>query len=209
MRVKNKVLTILAALSLMGPATSLVPNNVVTTNASVRRRAKKSVRRHIKTWDYPFANLNKYGVRPMYNAQVFGKTNYKRSAKPLSYFHDGWDFGWSEVGHSTVKAIHAGRVKEVAYGNGLGWFVWVISPDGYVEIYQEGFKKRKDISVKAGQHVRLGQKIGRLTGSHLHLGLTKTNKNYINVNGFPCNNWFRNNGTWLNPVSTIKRNLRK
>lgn len=87
--------------------------------------------------------------------------------------------GDSEVGYSPVYAIHEGTVKKVAYDSGLGWFIWVISPDKYVEIYQEGFNNKSDIYVKAGQ------KIGKLTGSHLHLGLTKTTKKYINKNGFP------------------------
>lgn len=160
-------------------------------------------------WSYPFAKNNKNGVRPMYNAQIFGNTDYARSINPLSYFHNGWDFGWGEVGHSTVEAIHPGTVKQVAYGSGLGWYVWVVSPDNYVQIYQEGFNNKKDISVKPGQTVKTGQKIGKLTGSHLHLGLTKTNKKYINVYGAPCNNWYKNNGTWLNPVKTIEKNINK
>lgn len=158
-------------------------------------------------WGYPFAKLTKKGVHPMYQSQTFGYTNYARSYNPLSYFHDGWDFGWSEVGHSTVKAVHPGKVVKVAYGNGLGWFIWIESPDKYVEIYQEGFKRKKDIKVKQGKHIKTGQRIGKLTGSHLHLGLTKTNKNYINKYGFPCNNWYLNNGTWLNPVKTIQNNI--
>lgn len=145
----------------------------------------------------------------MYNAQTFGITNYMRSTTPPSYFHDGWDFGFSEVGHSNVYAIHQGTVKKVAYGNGLGWFIWVISPDNYVEVYQEGFNKKKDIYVKTGQKIKLDQKIGKLTGSHLHLGVTQTNKDYINKYGFPCKNWNVNNGTWLNPIEVIKSNLKK
>ena len=182
---------------------------IVHADANTENVNTQNVKQEKMTWGYPFAKLNKKGVHPMYNAQVFGKTNYARSLKPLSYFHDSWDFGWGEVGHSTVKAIHPGTVKSVAYGNGLGWFVWVVSPDIYVEIYQEGFKKKKDISVKVGQTVKTGQKIGKLTGSHLHLSLTKTNHKYINANGFPCNNWFINNGTWLNPVKVIQKNLKK
>ena len=111
--------------------------------------------------------------------------------------------GDSEVGYSPVYAIHEGTVTKVAYDSGLGWFIWVISPDKYVEIYQEGFNNKSDIYVKAGQ------KIGKLTGSHLHLGLTKTTKKYINKNGFPCNNWNVDNGTWLKPISTIKKCINK
>lgn len=145
----------------------------------------------------------------MSNAQTFGMSDYLRSVNPPSYFHDGWDFGHSEVGYSPVYAIHAGKVKKVAYGSGLGWFIWVISPDKYVEIYQEGFNKKSDIYVKKGQKIKAGQKIGRLTGSHLHLGVTKTTKKYINKHGFPCNNWNVNNGTWLNPINVIKKHYKK
>lgn len=116
-------------------------------------------------------------------------TDYMRFVNPPSYFHDGWDFGHSEVGYSPVYAIYEDTVKKIAYGSGLGWFIWVISPNKYVEIYQEGFNNKSDIYIKAGQ------KIGKSTGSHLHLGLTKTTKKYINKNGFPCNNWNVDNGT--------------
>lgn len=209
MKKHNKsILTIIAALAVSSTLLSGTVNSVqADTNSSTTQvTTKKSAK---NTWDYPFAKLDKKGVHPMYNAQVFGNTDYARSLSPLSYFHDGWDFGWGEVGHSTVKAIHPGTVKEVAYGSGLGWFVWVVSPDKYVEIYQEGFNKKSDIKVKAGQKVKTGQRIGKLTGSHLHLGLTKTNHKYINQHGFPCNNWYRNVGTWMNPVSTIQKNIKK
>lgn len=204
-KTKKTIVTLLAALTLSsGLATA-----AVNTNADSKQQITTANKNEKLTWTYPFVRQDKRGVRPMYNAQIFGKTNYLRSLKPKSYFHDGWDFGWGEVGHSTVRAIHPGIVQKVAYGNGLGWFVWVVSPDNYVAIYQEGFKHKKDIKVKAGQKVKTGQKIGRLTGSHLHLGLTKTNLDYINQYGYPCNNWYKNNGTWLNPVKTIKQNLKK
>lgn len=156
-------------------------------------------------WCYPFKVCEKHGVRSMFKAQTFGMTDYMRSSNPPYYFHDGWDFGYSEVGRSNVYAIHAGTVKKVAYGSGLGWFIWVISPDKYVEVYQEGFTKKKDIYIKKGQKIKAGQKIGKMTGSHLHLGLTKTNKDYINKHGFPCKNWNVDNGTWLNPINVIKK----
>lgn len=130
---------------------------IVHADANTENVNTQNVKQEKMTLGYPFAKLNKKGVHPMYNAQVFGKTNYARSLKPLSYFHDGWGFGWGEV----------------------------------------------------GQTVKTGQKIGKLTGSHLHLSLTKTNHKYINANGFPCNNWFINNGTWLNPVKVIQKNLKK
>lgn len=188
----------------VGFTTEDVVNSNQGTNSSTTNKETQNL-----TWAYPFASQKKNGVRPMYKAQTFGMTDYARSLSPLSYFHDGWDFGFSEVGHSTVKAIHPGTVKEVRQAPGLGWYVWVISPDKYVEIYQEGFNSRKDITVKPGQKIKTGQKIGKLTGSHLHLGVTKTNHKYINQHGYPCNNWYRDVGTWLNPVKVIEDNMNK
>lgn len=154
-------------------------------------------------WTYPFARLRHQPLRPWWGQQ-YGITGYLRSRHPISYFHDGYDFGHSQVGYRPVHAIHSGTVYRVAYGNGLGWFVWVVSPDNYVEIYQEGFKHKRDIRVKTGQQLKLGQVVGRLTGSHLHLGITETSKPYINKHGYPCGNWYKNNGTWLNPTKYFK-----
>lgn len=44
-----------------------------------------------------------------------------------------------------------------------------------------------------------------MTSSHLHLGLTKTTKDYINKHGFPCKNWNVDNRTWLNSINVIKK----
>lgn len=210
MKLRKSIITLLDAV-LLGSSLGFT-NTVVsadTNDDTQTENVEKTTEVKDLKWGYPFKANKKFGVRPMYNAQTFGMTNYLRSTNPPSYFHDGWDFGHSEVGYSPVYAIHAGTVKKVAYGNGMGWFIWVISPDKYVEVYQEGFTKKKDIYVKTGQKIKLGQKIGKLTGSHLHLGVTKTNKNYINKAGFPCNNWNVNNGTWLNPITVIEKGLKK
>lgn len=79
-------------------------------------------------WRYPFTSLKKTGVHPWWG-QNFGITGFRRSNHPVSYFHDGWDFSHSQAGYSPVHAIHQGTVYRVAYGNGLGWFVWVVSKD--------------------------------------------------------------------------------
>jgi murein DD-endopeptidase len=168
------------------------------------QRAKKPV---IKpTWGYPFQRLYEKRVK-FKSGQKFGKTDVQRRFNPPSYFHDGYDFGYSEVGHKAVLAVHPGVVHRVKFRAGMGLYVWVISKDGYVEIYQEGFVNDFNIYVKKGQHLKLGQKIGRLTGSHLHLGITKTNKHYIDKHGDPCGNWWKNNGTWLDPMKIINAGL--
>lgn len=159
------------------------------------------------TWGYPFKRLYEKKIK-FESGQKFGQTDVMRRIKPKSYFHDGYDFGFSEVGHSPVLAVHAGIVHKVKYRPGMDLYVWVISPDGYVEVYQEGFLSITDIYVKKGEKVKLGQKIGKLTGSHIHLGITKTNKHYIDKHGDPCGNWWKNNGTWLNPMKIISSNLK-
>ena len=170
-------------------------------------KAKKTVAEK-DIWGYPFAKCYTKKIKYL-SGQRYGKTDVCRRVYPKkSYFHDGWDFGWSEVGNkAAVLAVHPGIVKKIAYVQGLDYYVWVVSDDGYVEIYQEAFLNRSDISVKVGQKLKLGQKIGRLTDSHLHLGITKTSKDYITKKGHPYKNYYKDNGTWLNPMKLITNSL--
>ncbi|RVU71707.1 M23 family metallopeptidase [Lactobacillus xujianguonis] len=177
------------------------------TVSRVHHHHHKKKKTHPVTWGYPFKRLYEKKIK-FKSGQKYGQTDILRRTKPKSYFHDGYDFGFSEVGHSPVLAVHTGTVHRVHYRTGMGLYVWVISPDGYVEIYQEGFLSITDIYVKKGQKVKLGQKIGRLTGSHIHLGITKTDKDYIDKHGDPCGNWWKDNGTWLNPMKIINDNLK-
>ncbi|WP_251717381.1 M23 family metallopeptidase [Lactobacillus agrestimuris] len=169
-------------------------------------KKKKVVKKKVaETWIYPFKKLDEKKIN-FKSGQKFGETDVIRRVKPKSYFHDGFDFGFSEVGHSPVFAIHDGVVHKVHFRPGMGLYIWVISPDGYVQVYQEGFLSITDIYVKKGEKVKMGQKIGRLTGSHIHLGLTKTDKNYIDKHGDPCKYWWKNNGTWIDPMKVITAN---
>ncbi|TSO26363.1 M23 family metallopeptidase [Lactobacillus sp. LL6] len=178
--------------------------NHQTTTKKVKKLKKKTP--HKVTWGYPFERLYHKNIK-FKSGQKFGETDILRRPDKKSYFHDGYDFGFSEVGHSPVLAVHEGTVHKVKYRPGMGLYVWIISKDGYVEIYQEGFLSITDIYVKKGQHVKLGQKIGKLTGSHIHLGVTKTDKHYIDKHGDPCGNWWKNNDTWLNPMKIIEDNI--
>lgn len=173
----------------------------------ITRRNRRSPHHEAVTWGYPFKKLYEKKVH-FESGQEFGHTDFLRRVKPKSYFHDGWDFGFSEVGHQPVLAVHSGVVHRVHFRNGMDLYIWVISKDGYVEIYQEGFLSDTDIYVKKGQHIKCGQKIGRLTGSHLHLGITRINKHYIDKHGDPCANWWKDNGTWLNPMQTINEHMK-
>lgn len=182
--------------------------NQQTEPKSVQTK-KPKVKKHVVTWGYPFARLYQKKIK-FKSGQKYGDTDILRRVYPSkSYFHDGYDYGFSEVGHSTVLAVHAGVVKRVHYRAGMGLYIWVISDDGYVEVYQEGFLSITDIYVKKGQRVKLGQKLGKLTGSHIHLGITKTDKNYIDKYGDPCKNWWKDNGTWLDPMKIIEDDLAK
>lgn len=181
---------------------------LVATQPKALKAKKKVAEKDI--WGYPFAKCYTKKIKYL-SGQRYGKTDICRRTYPKkSYFHDGWDFGWSEVGNkAAVLAVHPGTVKKIAYVQGLDYYVWVVSDDGYVEIYQEAFLNRSDISVKVGQKLKLGQKIGRLTDSHLHLGVTKTSKDYITKKGHPYKNYYKDNGTWLNPMTIITTSLRK
>ena len=180
-----------------------------THTVKKKKTAKKKKVVHV-TWGYPFKKLYEKKIK-FKSGQKFGETDVIRRVYPSkSYFHDGYDFGFSEVGHSSVYAVHAGTVHRVKYAPGLGLDIWIISDDGYVEVYQEGFLSITDIYVKKGQKVKLGQKIGKLTGSHIHLGVTKTDKDYIDKkhDNTPCKYYWKDNGTWLNPMKIIEDNLR-
>lgn len=205
---KNKkwplLIVILAVVA--GLAWVLVQQKPSSQPVSKKRTSKKSKNWVKASWGYPFARLYQKPIK-FKSGQEFGKTDVERRFKPVSYFHDGFDFGYSEVGHKKVLAVHPGVVHKVKFRNGMGLYVWVVSPDKYVEIYQEGFVNDFDIYVKKGQHLKLGQPIGKLTGSHLHLGITKTNKHYIDKHGDPCGNWWKNNGTWLDPMRVIDQGL--
>lgn len=192
---------------LLNHANPLLSNQRISS-AKTKKVEHKNHYYSKSTWVYPFEKLNEKKIN-FKSGQRFGETDILRRPKSNSYFHDGYDFGFSEVGHSPVFAIHEGTVEKVKFRPGMGLYVWIISKDGYVEVYQEGFLNDTDIYVKKGQHVDLGQKIGRLTGSHIHLGVTKTDKDYIDKHGDPCKNWYKNNGTWLNPMSIINNNLQK
>ncbi|MDO4912297.1 MAG: M23 family metallopeptidase [Lactobacillus sp.] len=175
-------------------------------NAKTNIKKKKVVK---ATWGWPFKKIKDSG--PKYeDGQQFGKTGYARDHKGKpTYWHDGWDFGWGEVGkNASVLCVHSGVVHKVGWAPGIGNYIWIISKDGYVTVYQEAFINMTDIIVKKGQHVKLGQKLGVLTGNHLHLGVTRTDKPYIKKKYHaPDNNYWSDNGVWLNPVELIKAGL--
>ena len=210
MKKQNKILFLIAfiAIILFACAPLAKKTLLISHHPATSKKVKKTTKKisHKVTWGYPFERLYHKQIK-FKSGQKFGETDILRRPDKKSYFHDGYDFGFSEVGHSPVLAVHEGTVHKVKYRPGMGLYVWIISKDGYVEVYQEGFLSITDIYVKKGEHVKLGQKIGKLTGSHIHLGVTKTDKHYIDKHGDPCGNWWKNNGTWLNPMKIIEDDI--
>lgn len=147
-------------------------------------------------WSWPFKGVTWDPSKSYEDGQQFGHTGYRRGG---GNFHDGFDFGSGKY-HGNVIAVHDGKVKFVGYKYGF-WIVWVVSSDGYNEIYQEAFGSKSDIAVKEGQSVKVGQKIGKLTQSHLHLGISKKKLSD------PCQHGYTNDGTWLDPIKVIKSGL--
>ncbi len=148
-------------------------------------------------WGWPFDSVK--SIQDVFkkldgatSEQAFGKSPSRSGS-----FHDGWDFGSAKYGTgSTIKAVHDGTVYKIQKTHGY-WEVDVKSRDGYYEVYQEAFASRSDIAVSEGQNVKVGDKIGTLTDTHLHLGITKMEIDKANTY------WNVNNGTWLNPVREI------
>ena len=149
-------------------------------------------------WGWPFKKITSIkdafsNLDGATSEQAFG-TSPQRSGN----FHDGWDFGSAKYGSGTdILAVHAGTVYKIANGGPRGWYVDVKSDDGYYEIYQEAFSSKSDIKVSEGDKVEVGTVIGKLTESHLHLGITKTEIEKAE------SSWNKNDGTWLNPVRVI------
>lgn len=152
-------------------------------------------------WGWPFKTIPKDGPTRYENGQQYGHTGMIRGGG--NDFHDGYDFGSAIVGAGQpILAVHDGKVFKVA--NDVGWwYVWVKSSDGYNEVYQEAFNGRGDIVVNEGDEVKVGDKIGTLSGSHLHLGITKKAITSSVQSGYS------DDGTWLDPIKIVKEGINK
>lgn len=149
------------------------------------------------TWGWPFDSVKSIQDAFKKLDSPTSEQAYGKSPQRSGDFHDGWDFGSAKYGTgSTIKAVHDGTVYKIEHKNGY-WMVDVKSSDGYYEVYQEAFASRSDIAVSEGQSIKVGDKIGMLTDSHLHLGISKTEIGKANAY------WNVDNGTWLNPVRLI------
>ena len=148
-------------------------------------------------WGWPFPNIPASGPAVLVNGQQYGHTGW--FGRGGGDFHDGFDFDASRY-NGNCLAVHPGTVHKI--GADLGWwYVWVQSPDGYNEVYQEGFTRRSDIYVGEGQQVDVGTPIGRVTGTHTHLGISNKPIPVAYYHGY------QDDGTWLNPVDVIKNGI--
>jgi murein DD-endopeptidase MepM/ murein hydrolase activator NlpD len=135
--------------------------------------------------------------------QQFGDTSFYRAGEPDHYFHDGFDFGSAIYGSgSTIKAVAAGKVIYAGYYDATLLDVIVVqASDGTEFMYQEFSSNTADIHVSVGQEVTLGQSIAKLTGTHLHLGITPEDWRISLIYAFnPA-------GPWINPITYISKNL--
>lgn len=149
-------------------------------------------------WGWPFLSV---GEGNFTLGQTFG-THPQDGVGRTNGFHDGLDFGSIDHPGSEVHAVHGGKVTiSRAYGSGVGYYVVIQDNTGLNVEYQEAFSYPGDIYVNVGDTVQLGQVIGRRTTNHLHLGITR--------HSFPeaFSHAFKDDGTWLDPRSTIKSGI--
>lgn len=159
----------------------------------------QNTRQTSSNWGWPFPNIPRNGEPVVdINGQQYGHTGWIRPGSNTD-FHDGFDFGAGRY-NGNVLSVHPGTVKAISDDIGW-WYVWVQSPDGYSEVYQECFNSASDIYVRVGQQVGVGTPIGHVTGNHTHLGITHSNIPVAYYHGF------LDDGTWLNPVQVIKNGI--
>lgn len=149
-------------------------------------------------WGWPFPSV---GEGTFTLGQTFGTHPQDGVGRPHG-FHDGLDFGSVDHPGSEIHAVHGGKVTVSRdYVAGVGYYVVIQDSTGLNVEYQEAFGSPNDIYVNVGDTVQLGQVIGRRTTNHLHLGITR--------HGFHeafAHAW-SDDGTWLDPRSTIKSGL--
>lgn len=156
-------------------------------------------------WSWPFKSIK--GKPQISGAQLFGNTGGGRA----NGFHDGVDLGTVPYDKQDILAIHDGTVYKIGHQgytqNDLGWYICVKSDDGYYEVYQEfafaDGDKDQAISVKEGDKVSAGQKIGKLDSNlsnvtHIHIGVSKKEIMAAEAHAFS------NDGTWIDWTKLVE-----
>lgn len=146
------------------------------------------------SWGWPFP----CGEGSFLGGQLFGVN--PGGEFRTNGFHDGLDFGSIDHPGNEVHAIHGGRCTiSRAWGNGgIGFYVVIQDASGLNVEYQEAFGGENNITVNVGDTVKTGDVIGYRTTNHLHIGITRM--------AIPAafGHAFSNDGTWIDPLATIK-----
>lgn len=118
-----------------------------------------------------------------------------QAGQPPSGFHDGMDIGAAaQIPGHKVYACHSGTIVYSGYHSAALLWLVILKTGKYYVWYQEFTASGANIAVKVGQKVKAKQLIGNVTGTHLHIGITKQK----DMNQALAS-WDKNNGTWLNP----------
>lgn len=141
-------------------------------------------------WRLPVAGT----LKGYLDGQQFGVTGFYRPGG--TYFHDGYDFGSRQYPHA-IYAVASGQIIFTGVlGDGLGSVI-VLKAQGYEIMYQEFGSSMAEIQVANGANVTIGQVIGTMTGTHLHLGMTtqpwRASLAY----------WNTPKGPWVNPIPIL------
>ncbi len=154
---------------------------------------------------WPFPSVPKEGPK------LVGEQNFGKSESRAGGFHDGVDFGDAQY-NGDVRAIHGGKIVKILKPGDMNvnfFLIWEVTDDGYGIAYQEFASDLSDISVREGDMVSTGDKIGvsrkgetGINDTHLHLGITKEKDL-----GKALSKSFTDDGTWLNPVEMIKKGI--
>ena len=146
------------------------------------------------SWGWPFP----CGEGHFMGGQLFGVNpggGFRQNG-----FHDGLDFGSIDHPGNEVHAIHGGRCTiSRAWGSGgINWYCVIQDGSGLNVEYQEAFGSAGNITVNVGDVVKTGDVIGYRTTNHLHVGITRM--------AIPAafSHAFSNDGTWIDPLATIK-----
>lgn len=159
------------------------------------------------SWTWPFKSISETPQK--IEGGQYGTTTFPRGS---TNFHDGFDFsnGLNGIHNgSSVIAVTTGTIYKVGYDRAALYYIWE-KAGNYNIIYQEGFRKKSDILVHKGDKVKIGQKIGTLSGTHIHLGITTDSKNPdMKKLDSPVANGYDHPSCWLNPITVISKGLKK
>lgn len=126
----------------------------------------------------------------------WGYREWRKNARNPTGFHDGIDIGNNaQIYEHKIYACHSGTVVYSAYMMAELMWVIIIKTGKYYVWYQEFTSTANNVAVKVGDKVKAKQYLGYVTGTHVHVGITKQKD--INQ---ALASAFTNNGTWLNPM---------